>query len=200
MELSTDTNVELTEVQKQSRIGRFGMWLFLAALTVLFVACVVGYLIIRLRVSQKVPLGEIHLPWILWISTIAIMLSSWTIERACGLLTRDNIQGFKQQLIWTDMLAGMFILTQIPGLAMLLKAHQQMVDSGIAMYGMVFMVILLHAMHVLGGLIPLAMISKRTLTTGYTAQTLLPVRLLAMYWHFLGIIWIILFAMLYLLG
>ncbi|MAX27685.1 MAG: hypothetical protein CMJ19_24585 [Phycisphaeraceae bacterium] len=189
-----------TEWQKQNKTGRFGMWLFLAALTMLFGACVVGYLIIRFRLSNKIELGSIQLPPVLWISTIAILLSSLTIERACGLLQRDNIQGFKQQLLWTDMLSGLFVLTQVPGMAMLLRTHQQLVDDGVAMYGMVFMVILLHAIHVLGGLIPLGMITKRAFTTGYTAQTFLPVRLLTMYWHFLGIVWIILFAMLFAMG
>ncbi|MFG0247987.1 MAG: heme-copper oxidase subunit III [Phycisphaeraceae bacterium JB051] len=201
MELSAQHPADTpTDLQKQNKAGRFGMWLFLAALTMLFGACVVGYLIIRFRLANKIALGEIQLPSVLWISTIAILLSSLTIERACGLLQRDKKQGFKQQLIWTDMLAGLFVLTQVPGMLMLLRTHQQLVDDGVAMYGMVFMVILLHAIHILGGLIPLGMITKRALTTGYTAETFLPVRLLAMYWHFLGIIWLILFAMLFLMG
>ncbi|HAI12935.1 MAG TPA: hypothetical protein DCM28_14600 [Phycisphaerales bacterium] len=200
MELTADQTSQLTEQQKQARTGRFGMWLFLAALSVLFIACVVGYLIIRLRVSHNVALGSLQLPSVLWISTLAIILSSLTIERACGMLQRDNIKSFKQQLVWTDMLAAMFVLTQVPGMAMLLKTHQRLLDSGVAMYGMVFMVILLHALHVLGGLIPLAVINKNTLSNRYNAQAHLPVRLLAMYWHFLGVVWVILFAMLYLLG
>jgi heme/copper-type cytochrome/quinol oxidase subunit 3 len=98
------------------------------------------------------------------------------------------------------MLTGLFVLTQVPGMAMLLRTHQQLIESGVAMYGMVFMVILLHALHVLGGIIPLAMITKRALTNGYNAQTFLPMRLMTMYWHFLGIVWIILFFMLFAMG
>ena len=61
MELTADQTSQLTEQQKQARTGRFGMWLFLAALSVLFIACVVGYLIIRLRVSHNVALGSLRL-------------------------------------------------------------------------------------------------------------------------------------------
>lgn len=200
MELSADNTIQLTEEQKQTRTGRFGMWLFLAALTMLFAACVLGYVIIRLRVSHNLPMGKIHLPSVLWISTLAIMLSSLTIERACGFLTRNNFASFKQQLIWTDMLTAVFLATQIPGMVMLLKTHQRLIENGVAMYGMVFMVILLHALHVLGGIVPLVLINKHALTTGYTDKTFLPVRLLAMYWHFLGVVWIILFTLLFLMG
>jgi heme/copper-type cytochrome/quinol oxidase subunit 3 len=201
MELTASLSSDLTtETQQQNRIGRFGMWLFLAALTVLFLACVVGYLIIRLRVSHNVALGTLHLPPILWISTLAIVLGSLTMERACRLLSRNQIQSFKQHLIWTDMLTAAFVATQLPGLWMLLKMHERLVDGGVAMYGMVFMVILLHALHVVGGIVPLIVINKRAFTTGYTAQTILPVRVLTMYWHFLDVVWIILFALLSLLG
>lgn len=176
------------------------MWLFIAALTMLFGACIVGYLIIRMRVSHNVHLGTLHLPPILWISTCAIVMASITLERACRLLSRDDISGFKQHMLWTNMLIAAFVVTQVPGLLMLLRTHERLVDSGIAMYGMVFMVILLHALHVAGGIIPLITVNKRTFTTGYTSQTMLPVRVLTMYWHFLDIVWVILFAMLTLVG
>lgn len=202
MELTaTTSNPDPNEQAQQDRIGRFGMWLFLAALTVLFLACVVGYLIIRLRLSHTIALGSIQLPPVLWVSTLAILLSSITMERACRLLSRNQINGFKQQLIWTDMLTALFVMTQVPGMWMLLRTHQRLVESGVAMYGMVFMVILLHALHVLGGLVPLAIINKRAMAgKGYTQQTILPVRAMAMYWHFLDIVWVLLFSMLFLLG
>ena len=201
MELSVNTTSNpQSQAATQAKIGRFGMWLFLAALTVLFVACVVGYLIIRLRLSHKVELGSLQLPPILWISTIAIIFSSLTIERAHRLLMLGNVQRFKQQLIWTDMLTACFICTQIPGLWLLFKTHQRVIEGGVAMYGMIIMVILLHAIHVLGGVVPLIAINKRALTTGYTPETALPIRILAMYWHFLGIVWLILFALLTIMG
>lgn len=188
------------EQVRQARTSRFGMWLFIASLSVLFAACVVGYLIVRFRLSHKIALGNIELPSVLWVSTILILLGSLTIELANRFIAKNNIIRFKQCLIWTDMLTAGFILAQIPGLSMLFKTHHQLVDSGIAMYGMVFMVILLHGLHVLGGLVPLFVINRRAMSSGYTANTAMPVRILAMYWHFLGIVWVILFSMLSLLG
>ena len=190
-----------SQSSEQSRIGRLGMWLFIASLSVLFIACVVGYVIIRLRMSQKIALGSLHLPSILWISTLTIMLSSLTIERAYRLLASNNVKSFKQQLLWTNLLTACFLFTQIPGLWLLLQTHHRVVEqSGVAMYGMVFMVILLHAMHVVGGVVPLVAINKRAWTTGYTSETALPVRILAMYWHFLDVVWLSLFGLLTLLG
>jgi len=58
----------------------------------------------------------------------------------------------------------------------------------------------LHAAHVIGGLIPLSVITAAALRDAYTAPAHLPVKHLALYWHFLDIAWVIIFIVLQWLG
>jgi heme/copper-type cytochrome/quinol oxidase subunit 3 len=51
-----------------------------------------------------------------------------------------------------------------------------------------------HALHVLVGLVALAFLAWRTARGTYNAARHLPVRLWAMYWHFVGVVWLLIFA------
>lgn len=201
--------------------GTLGMWLFLIALGILFASSMVGYLVIRLvtlepgvdAVTGKVvrqagpALGSIHLPVGLWISTTIILASSFSIHLALRAIRQERQAVFRRCLAVTAALAVMFLVIQVPSLWMLLQEHasyreQLRTDTtlGLLPYGMMFFMILVHAAHLLGGMIPLGIITHKAWRQGYDHETCNPVKYLTMYWHFLDIVWICLFAGLLLIG
>jgi len=185
--------------------GTFGMYLFLAALTMLFGASMLLYVLMRFGMfppdSNPQPVGAP--PWPLWVSTLVILASSYTVHRALDNLRHERQQPFRNALVHTLLLAVMFLLVQAPSLGLLLTEHFDQLgqrastngQTGIQLYGLVFFLILVHALHLVGGLVPLGVVTYKAHQGRYDHEHFGPVKYLAMYWHFLDGVWVIMFAM-----
>ncbi len=188
------------------------MKLFLVSLAILFAASMLAYLLVRVvgtneRVlprgdgTQTVippttpPLGSIELPWTLWLSTVVILASSVTIQIALNKVRRERQRGFRLALNATLALAILFLLVQVPSFIILLGRHAG-VDVGHAMFGAIFFLILLHALHLVGGIIPLFVVSQHAHADRYDHEAHAPVKHVTMYWHFLDGVWLVMFGVL----
>jgi len=179
--------------------GAFGMRLFLLSLSVLFAASLVGYAVIRVRTGEGV---DIHLPSSLWWSTVVMILSGIAIMRASRAAQSGQTVPLRNGLLTGFALSLVFLAIQIPSVAALLAEHAAMRSERFYLYGFALILIILHALHVLGGLVPLAVVTIRTVLDPnyYHPHHFGPVRFVSMYWHFLEAVWIIMFAMLLILG
>ena len=178
--------------------GTLGMWLFLAALTMLFGSTLVGYIIVRLRPDFGPPVGTIPLPATFWGSTAIILLASFTMHRAVQNVRAERQTRFRTALALTLLLSVAFLLLQAPGMAALLNDH--FANTTTALYGLVFMLVIVHAAHVIGGLIPLGVITAKANQGRYDHEHHAPVKHIAMYWHFLDAVWIVMFFVLMVMG
>jgi heme/copper-type cytochrome/quinol oxidase subunit 3 len=179
--------------------GAFGMRLFLLALAVLFAASMVGYAVIRTRLGDAI---DIHLPSVLWWSTLTMILSGLVISRALSCAKHGQPEQVGRWLLIALILSLVFLIIQIPGAWAVLQEHAAYSELNIHLYALAFTLIVLHALHVLGGLIPLAMVTVRSLRDPqrYHSYHHGPIRYVAMYWHFLEVVWIVMFGLLLLLG
>ncbi len=201
--------------------GTFGMWLLLIALGILFASSMLGYLIIRLLtleaqtdpitgavIRQAGPaLGSITIPMGLWVSTLVILASSFTIHLALRSVQHERQAAFRLSLAVTAALAVMFLVVQVPSLWMLLGEHSGYRDQlaqdrtlGLQPYGMALFLIVVHAAHLIGGMIPLGVVTHFAYRDKYDHESHNPVKYLAMYWHFLDVVWLFLFAGFLLIG
>jgi heme/copper-type cytochrome/quinol oxidase subunit 3 len=173
-----------------------GMRLFLLALGILFAASMLGYVLIRF--SPRGPAaGTLHLPPLLLLSTMLMLASSFTMQRALAAGRRADTAALRRSMLMTLVLAGAFILVQTPALLSLLAQHGKFRGTGIGLYGLIFFLILLHAMHVVGGIV--ALVRAAAGAWGGAAAHNQPVlRYASMYWHFLDGVWLALFAVLWL--
>lgn len=188
-----------------------GMWLFLAALVMLFVGGMLAYVIVRITgtferthpltnetiPATAPPLGTFAMPTVLWLSTAAILLSSYTIHRALDNVMHERQVRFRQALLATLLLAVPFFLAQGAGLAAMLR---QAAEAGAALQNAIVILIIIHALHVVGGLVPLILITRNAHNGRYDHEYHTPVRSLAHYWHFLDIVWLVMFATFLVLG
>ncbi len=201
--------------------GTLGMWLFLAALGILFASSLVAYLVIRLTTLKAVTdpvtgevirqagpaLGSIPMPSGLWVSTTVILASSYTIHLALRAIQQERQEVFRRCLAVTAALAVLFLVIQTPSLMALLgehKAYREQLHGeaslGLMPQGMVFFLIVVHAAHLIGGMIPLGVVTHHAWRKRYDHESHSPVRYVAMYWHFLDVVWLCLFAGLLLIG
>lgn len=172
--------------------GVLGMWIFLATLTVLFIASIVGYLVVRLRTTAWPPPGMPRLPSGLWLATIVLLGASVAIHLALRKIRAGDSQAATRWLATTLALGVAFLAVQAWNWSGLIRAH---VLAASNLYAFTFFMLTgLHAAHVLGGIVLLAIVSTRSRCGRYTSGDHPGVIYAAMYWHFLDAIWLVLFA------
>ena len=173
--------------------GTMGITWFLASLSMLFVGSLVAVVWVRIAADQWPPAGAPALPRLLWLSTALLIGCSVTIHSALGAIRRGDRQGLQRRLILTACLATLFLTSQAVG-------WYQFFDAAVFeshLYGFSFYVLTgLHAAHVIGGIVALAVVLVMTYRGSYTWAHYPGIRNTAIYWHFLDAVWLVLFGFL----
>jgi len=177
--------------------GRFGMLLLLASLGMLFAASILGYIILRLQA-----IGELDatpaLPRELWISTLLLLISSGTMHLALVAVRANRRVIVSAALVASFLLGLAFLGSQWLAWKELLAQHEsiwdQVADVPRYMIASFYVLTSLHAAHVVGGLVPMTFVTLRSLRGRYGPTHHAGVFYCGMYWHFLGVVWLILFA------
>ncbi len=149
-------------------------------------------------VRPALPLQSLSLPWPLWFSTVVILVSGFTLHRALQKVRVEKLAAFRQWMVATLLLSMLFLVVQTPALIALVLDRQA--DNATALSGFLFFLILLHALHVVGGIIPLFKTTLNAYAGRYDHEHYGPVKMLAMYWHFLDLVWIVMFGVFLALG
>lgn len=176
----------------------FGLAWFLASLGVLFAAGIVGYLAVRVPAVDW-GAGLPQLPSGLYASTVVLVLSSVTMHLALRGVRQGRQDLLRLGMVSTTLLGLLFLALQCYcWKALYDRAGAPAVQT---LYGMTFYTLtMLHAAHVVGGVIPLVWTTARAYGARYTAEDHMGVLLCAMYWHFLDVVWVILFVVLVVIG
>lgn len=190
--------------------GTLGMTVFLVSLSALFAATMAGFVIMLVvmrgqreafdpdtggvRTIEEMP--ELpDLPAILWASTIIILLSSATMQWAKASASRDRRWGLRAGMVLTLALGLAFLALQT--LAWLeWKAAVPHVDNDAYRFAAssFYVLSMVHAAHLVGGIVPMLVVTARAFGGRYSAENHAGVKHLALYWHFLDIIWVMMFA------
>lgn len=175
--------------------GTLGMTLLIVSLSMLFLASIVIYVIIRSRADVWPPPGMPTVPNGAWITTVILLLSAATMFAATSAIKKDAAGVFKVSIILTLVLGIMFLVGQGMVWSGLIKSG---IGAGANMYTFAFFFMSgLHAAHVVGGIIYLSVITGGGIRGKYTSTAHAPVKYCAMYWHFLDVAWIVLFSVLF---
>jgi cytochrome c oxidase subunit 3 len=167
--------------------AKIGIWVLLAVIAMLFAAFSSAYLV-RMTSTDWRPVA---LPSVLWLNTLILIASSVSLElgrRAGGVL-----QG--RWLNLSLFLGLLFLAGQV-------AAWRQLVDAGILVptsphSSFLFILTGLHGLHLIGGL-AFMLSAKLGLGGGETSTAADRLGLCATYWHFMGGLWVYLFAVLHL--
>ncbi len=174
--------------------GLLGMKILILALSMLFAASIVGYLVIRTRAAVWPPPGVPRLPGTLWVSTVVIVLSSFTMRAAVRAARADRQAALRAAAALTMLLGAAFLVSQTLNWFALVAAD---LTAKTNLYGFTFYMLTgLHAAHVVGGLVPLSVVTARAFKGRYSAASHAGLVYTAVYWHFLDGVWLVLFAVL----
>jgi len=168
--------------------ARLGLWVFLAVITSLFSLFLSAY---SMR-SHHGDWSHLTLPDVLWVNTVLLVLGSVSMQIARNAVTRGLAQRLKLGLV----AGGLFTIGFLAGQ---LIAWGQLRESGHFAQGspanaFFYLLTAVHGLHLLGGLWVWGRTMTRLLRGVELVELRLSVELCTVYWHYLLLVWIALFA------
>lgn len=169
---------------------KVGLVTFLVVASVIFSMFAVSYRI-RMTLPDWEPLSE---PAQLWLNTGLLVLSSILFQWARNIASSGNSRNLKTAFISGGVFAILFIAGQMAAWQSLQEAGYYVASNPANAF--FYLMTGLHAVHLLGGLWVWSKSSIRLLSGGKPEDLRLSIELCTLYWHFLLIVWLLMFAVL----
>jgi cytochrome c oxidase subunit 3 len=185
------------EAHRSSRVepAVLGMLLFIASEIMLFGSFFTAYFFVRVNGNAEWPLPPFELPkFVAGVNTAILVTSSFTIHWALQSIKRGNRAGLQAGLVLTLALGVTFLLTQIREYSRVGFAPHDGA-FGTIFYGLTG----LHGAHVFVGLTLLTFATIRAFRGHFSAAHHSGVEVPGIYWHFVDVMWIVVYTTVYLL-
>jgi len=193
--ISQAIEAEIREHQEHDEAGnsKFGFIVFLLSESVIFLSFFVGYSILKTTTSTWYPSGvtglETREPLI---NTIVLVSSSFVIYVAERYLHDKKLWGFRIFLLATMLMGGYFLFGQAVEWRGLPFSYQ----SG-AFGSTFFLLTGFHGLHVLTGIVLQTLMLGRSFIPGNYDNGFFGVEATSLFWHFVDVIWIVLYILIY---
>lgn len=191
---------------------KFAMWLYLASEVILFAVLIGGYAIFRVNepeavrnVHRSVGVGLVSF------NTFLLLTSSWAMVMGLREIQRDNLKGMQRWLAITAILGTVFLILQYVeynelahlGITLNLpeniEANRGILEAysgfGMRFYAPTFF----HGLHVAVGVFWCLLVMRRGARGDFSSKRYTGVEVFGLYWHFVDVVWIILFTLIYLI-
>ncbi len=177
--------------------GHVGMLSLIAAEATIFMIFVIAYIFyIGKSLSGPMPKDVLELPIF---ATVCLLSSSITIHLAIGFLRKSKISAFG--LLWfITMALGAIFLAETGR-----EWHHLIYDKGLTistnLFGTTYYSLVgLHAFHVIVGLIELLTVALLTVFGKVKTEHVERVDVFSLYWHFVDVVWVVVFTVVYIIG
>lgn len=185
-------NTELTNAKKSS--AKPMLWISMISMIMFFAGLTSAYVVSRKRDDWV----TFDLPMAFYISTVLIILSSVTLIITQNFIKKNNRQASSLFILVTLALGIGFIIYQYEGfnqlksIGLFFTGPNSTVSTSFII-GITFM----HVLHLLAGIIVLLVVIYNHFKSKYNASEMLGFELGAIFWHFIGVLWIYLFFFFY---
>jgi cytochrome c oxidase subunit 3 len=202
---------QFDDPEQQFEAARVGMWIFLATEIMFFGGVFTGYAVYRQAYAEAFAQASNHLDvWLGSVNTAVLICSSLSM----ALAVHAAQQGHRRQIIFflgiTMVLGALFLgikFTEyyhkyeehlIPGPGFEFKEGHA--GRAVIFFSFYFAMTGLHALHMIIGLGLLGYLVAKAAHDRFSPAYYTPVEITGLYWHFVDIVWIFLFPLLYLVG
>lgn len=179
-------------------------WPARTALRFLLVTVTVIFSLFIMTLLGRSQLGDFHAlagePWLpfdrptqLWWNTVILLASSVVMHGALWLTRQRKQQAGALAVVGSAFLALLFLLAQLVIWQQLDTAGFGMTSNPASSY--FYLLTAVHAAHLLGGLIALLWVLQRFWQQQSVARIQASIRLCVTYWHYLFVVWLVLFAL-----
>lgn len=175
----------------------FGFWIYLMTDLLMFAVLFAVFAVLRDSTDGGPPASELLNPDIALIGTLLLLTSSFTV--GIGMIVARQKQVSKA-LAWF----GATFLLGVAFMGLELYEFYELVHHGHTMQtnaflSAFFVLLSTHGIHIIGGLIWLGIIMVYIIKRGLTHSNIRKLALLSLFWHFLDIVWIFIFTIVYLM-
>ena len=173
------------------------MWLFLASDCLLFGSFIAAYLLYRGRsVVGPYPEDLFDIPFTS-VSAFILLMSSVTMVLALAAIQRGNVRNMRIWIFTTAVLGTLFIGGQVFEFT---EFNHEGLSLSTNLFGTTFFVLTgFHGAHVTVGVLILMSLFVVSMRGGIQQKDSLAVELAGLYWHFVDIVWIVIFTLVYLI-
>ena len=174
------------------------MWAFLGSDCMFFGSLIATYLAYKGKsITGPYPEDVFSIP-VTSVSTFVLLMSSMSMVLAYSALTRGSLKGFRIWVLSTIILGITFLAFQT-------FEFRDFVQHGLTprtnLFGTTFFTLTgFHGAHVTLGVVWLLSLFFYSFRGGVTPERNLDVDLAALYWHFVDVVWIVIFTVIYLFG
>ncbi len=182
----------------QSSVNVFGFWIYIMSDCILFSCLFASYAVLHNNTFGGPGAKDLFsLPFVL-VETLALLTSSFT----CGLVMLALNKGYKKTAIWcllvTFLLGLMFVIMEVKEFhEFYVQGHDWSTSAFLSSF---FTLVGTHGLHVSIGLFWMIILGVQLCIHGTNPVTIVKFRTFSLFWHFLDIVWILLFTIVYLFG
>ena len=175
------------------------LWAFLASDCMFFGALLATHLIYRLHPVPGNPSPrDIFNPELTSFSTFILLMSSLMMALAVNAIQKGNLRSLRWSLLTTIVFGGIFLGCQAYEFTNFVNEHHLTITNCI--FGTTFFTLTgTHGLHVLIGVVWLSSMLAYSFTGRLTQRDAIDVEAMGLYWHFVDIVWIVIFTAVYLL-
>jgi cytochrome c oxidase subunit 3 len=173
-----------------------GMAIFLGSWAMMFASLFFAYGVLRLRQPVWPPQGTPQLPELLpLVNTLVLAANSFALHRALVAARGGEKARVVSGLVQATVLGILFVGLQVVLWTSLFRSGLAFEDGSLAavVYGLTGF----HALHVLVGLLGLALLLPAVLRGTLNAARNNRLRLWVMYWHFVGVVWLAMYLLIF---
>ena len=191
--------------------GKIMMWIFLLSDTFIFSVFLVSYMNVRISATDPWPnasevfalqiFGEYVPLLLIAIMTFILITSSGTMAMAVNYAYRGDIKKTVWLIVATALFGASFVGMQAFEWTKLIEEGVRPWGNpwGASQFGSVFFMITgFHGLHVTAGVIYLLWTARRVNSGYYKGKDLAIVEIAGLYWHFVDLVWVFIFAFFYL--
>ncbi len=191
---SEEEKFPLESVSKE----KLGLWVFLTSEILIFGSLIVAYVYVRVNSSSWPVATQTHNVLLGMSNTITLLTSSLAIVLALYFVKSGNLKGLKIGLIGTFALGVTFLVIKFGFEWPELIRNGFTINSGLPASSY-YVLTGLHGMHVAVGLVAVGYLMFRTSRGDFTSTKHVAVENIGLYWHFVDIVWMLLFPLFYLI-
>jgi cytochrome c oxidase subunit 3/cytochrome o ubiquinol oxidase subunit 3 len=180
---------------------KIGVWLFLGSEVMFFSALIAAYALTRWGAGspgKPVEIFQEAIP-LISLNTFLLICSSLTMALSLAFARRGNPIGLRVSLLLTILLGATFVTIQSVEYNELF--HKGLTMNGVPhLFGSPFYLLTgFHGMHVVAGVIWNFFVWLKAMRGGFSRENHLGIELAGLYWHFVDLVWIVLFTIIYLI-
>lgn len=189
-----NTGTVSMENKKKMHPHKFTLWVAIGSIVMMFAGLTSAFIVKSNQVNWK----TVALPKVFWISTAAILLSSVTIQMALRSFKQREMGKYRLLIGVTLLLGVAFLALQWMGFNALWDLKITFKGSGAGQF--LYVIFGLHGLHVIGGVVVLAVMYVKAFMGNTKLYSSVPVEVAATYWHFVDLLWIYLLLFFLIIG